>query len=297
MEVYGCPKRDLNPRSNLAQPAYVGRFAPSPTGPLHLGSLVAAIASYDDARSHGGTWLVRMEDLDPPRESPGAAQSILVALQAHGLVSDRPVLFQSTRHAAYQAAFERLRALGLVYPCSCTRREIADSVSHEKAQSMGISAQAGTHELVYPGTCRDGLLSGRSARAWRLRVPLGQVEFTDRVLGTVRQSVAEQVGDFVLKRADGPWAYQLAVVVDDAWQGVTDVVRGDDLLHSTARQVVLQQLLGLPTPRYWHVPVVRAADGEKLSKQNGATALNLQEPTANLAWARQWVAKGPVSLP
>jgi glutamyl-Q tRNA(Asp) synthetase len=262
---------------------YVGRFAPSPTGPLHLGSLVAAVASHDDARAHGGQWLVRMEDLDTPREVPGAADAILQSLADHGLVADAPVLYQSTRHAAYQAAFDTLVSLGVVYPCACTRKEIADS-----AAAQGEPARHA--ELVYPGTCRHGLAAGRTPRAWRVRVHGTPIQFIDRQLGSVEQNLANEVGDFVLKRADGQWAYQLAVVVDDAMQGITDVVRGDDLLGSTARQLFLQKLLRLPTPRYWHVPVVPAEDGFKLSKQNGATALDSAKVKENLAWARQYVA-------
>lgn len=216
-----------------------GRFAPSPTGPLHLGSLVAAAASYLDARAAQGTWLVRMEDLDTPRCSPAFAESILRDLEYFGFEWDEPVLYQSTRLDAYRDALELLKARGIVYPCGCSRRDLLDE--------------------RYPGTCASGLPPGKEARAWRVRTA---------------GELAETVGDFVVLRADGIFAYQLAVVVDDAYQRISDVVRGSDLLDSTPRQIYLQQLLGYPTPRYLHVPVVLAHDGQKLSKQTGATALD-----------------------
>ncbi len=237
---------------------YSGRFAPSPTGPLHFGSLVAALASWLDARAAGGSWVVRMEDLDAPRTVAGAAEDILHTLQSLGLDGDGPVLFQSRRTAQYQNAIEVLQKH--TYWCGCTRREIADS-------SLGLAADGAQ---IYPGTCRNGLPTGRAPRALRLRVPDEVIEFTDRVQGTQRQNLAREAGDFVLRRADGQFAYQLAVVVDDAAQGITDVVRGADLLDSTARQIYLQRLLGVPTPRYLHVPVALSASGEKLSKQTGA---------------------------
>ena len=251
---------------------YVGRFAPSPTGPLHAGSLVAALASCLDARAHGGRWLLRIEDLDPPREVRGASRSIIDTLAALGFAPDGPVEFQSKRHAHYQRFFEQLTAAGLVYPCACTRREIADSIAR-RGETRGRHG-----ELVYPGTCRDGITDGRAPRAWRLRVDDAVIEWTDRNGTRMREALAREVGDFVLKRADGLWAYQLAVVVDDALQGVTDVVRGEDLIGSTARQIHLQQCLGFPTPRYLHLPVVTDAHGEKLSKQTGARALDTSTP-------------------
>ncbi|MFN7570839.1 MAG: tRNA glutamyl-Q(34) synthetase GluQRS [Betaproteobacteria bacterium] len=251
---------------------YRGRFAPSPTGPLHLGSLVAALASWLDARAHGGAWLVRIEDLDPPREVPGAAQDILTTLARLGMVSDEPVLFQSTRGAAYEHAFERLRAAGLVYGCSCSRKEIEDAIAQRPGWPAG----------VYPGTCRAHPPDEARVRAWRFWVPAGVVAFIDRHAGRYEQDVAREVGDFVLRRADGLWAYQLAVVVDDAAQGITDVVRGVDLLDNTPRQILLQQALGLPTPSYLHVRVVVNAAGEKLSKQTGAAPLDLGAPLAEL---------------
>jgi glutamyl-Q tRNA(Asp) synthetase len=223
--------------------AYRGRFAPSPTGPLHAGSLVAAVASFLDARANDGAWLLRIEDIDEARALPDAAQSIMQTLQAHGMQWDEKPVWQSRRKALYQAAFERLG--DAVYACGCSRREIADS-------RIGLASDGAA---VYPGTCRGGLAPGRAARAWRLRVPDDMILFDDRWAGAVRQHLPTEVGDFVLRRADGYWAYQLAVVVDDGDCGITDVVRGADLLDSTARQIYLQRLLGLPTPRYMHVPV------------------------------------------
>jgi len=241
---------------------YHGRFAPSPTGPLHFGSLVAAVASWLDARAAGGRWSVRIEDVDAPRTVAGAAGSILATLEACGLEWDGEVTYQSARSALYEAALARLCAAGALYRCRCSRREIADS---------GL---AGIEGVVYPGTCRDRTIGSGEPCAWRFRVPPGLVEFEDRVQGRVVQDVARDVGDFVLRRRDGLYAYQLAVVVDDAEEGVTDVVRGADLLASTPRQVLLQRSLGIATPRYLHVPVATDAHGEKLSKQNHAPALD-----------------------
>lgn len=267
---------------------YVGRFAPSPSGPLHAGSAVAALASYLDARAHGGRWLVRMEDLDAPRNMPGADQTILQQLQALGMVWDGEVLYQSRRLGAYQRAFDSLLSLSLVYPCACTRREIADSV-------LRLQGHFPEGERPYPGTCRLGLPKGRQALSWRVRIPEGQISFHDRWLGSMSQDVAQAVGDFVLRRADGIWAYQLAVVVDDAHQGVTHVVRGQDLLSSTARQLLLGEMLGLVAPEYLHVPVVTDPAGLKLSKQNGAAALDLTNPLGVLQ--RAWSDLGFDPLP
>ncbi len=259
---------------------YIGRFAPSPTGPLHAGSLVAAMASYLDARAHQGQWLLRIEDIDEARTVPGADEEIIATLASLGMKPDGEIVWQSRRKALYEAAFETLAPQ--VYACACTRKEIADS----------RVALAPDGAAIYPGTCRSGLPPGRAARAWRLRVPdmgdpAGQITFNDRWQGAVGEALAESVGDFVLKRADGFWAYQLAVVVDDALQGVTDVVRGADLLGSTARQIWLQRLLAVATPRYLHVPVVSNALGEKLSKQTGACALDLANPVDELRLAAQ----------
>lgn len=264
--------------STPSTPGYVGRFAPSPTGPLHAGSLVAALASYLDARAHDGTWLIRIEDIDEGRSVPGAAEDILDLLQRLGMTSDREVVWQSRRKHLYEAAYDRLA--GHVYPCGCNRREIADS-------RLGVAPDGAA---IYPGTCRHGLAQGRSPRSLRLRVPdAGDdvITFHDRMAGTVTQRLASESGDFVLKRADGYWAYQLAVVVDDAEQGVTDVVRGADLLDSTPRQIFLQRLLGVPTPRYLHVPVVRNAAGEKLSKQTGALAVRPGDEAGAVAALRE----------
>ena len=275
-------------RDRARTAGYVGRFAPSPTGDLHAGSLVAAVASALDARAHGGKWLLRIEDLDPPREAPGAAQRIVAQLSALGFRPDGPVLYQSSRGDRYLAAFESLRARGLVYPCTCTRREIADSLTR-----AGESQQR-NRESVYPGTCREGIAAGRPPRAWRLRVNDAVVCWQDRLGESHREELAREVGDFVLRRADGYWAYQLAVVVDDAEQGVTDVVRGADLLGSTARQIHLQELLGYPRPRYLHLPVVTDAQGEKLSKQTGAIPVDTDRPVAELNDAMSHLGLEPV---
>lgn len=244
---------------------YRGRFAPSPTGPLHMGSLVAAMASYLDARAHQGTWIIRIEDLDFDRNVAGADQAILSSLTRCGMHSDEEVVWQSKRTHLYASALEKLGPY--VFPCACSRKEIADS-----------RLRAGLEDSqIYPGNCRHGIASGKSARSYRLRVPDADASlfhFEDRLLGSQSQDLSTEVGDFVLKRADGFWAYQLAVVVDDAAQHITDIVRGADLLDSTARQLYLQNLLGVPTPRYLHVPVVVNELGEKLSKQTGAVAFD-----------------------
>ncbi len=286
---------------------YAGRFAPSPTGPLHAGSLVAALASWLDARAHGGRWLVRIEDVDAPRCIPGADRTILAQLAACALLPDAPPLRQSDRIDRYATALAQLVASGAAYPCGCSRRDI------ENAQAaLGVQRQRNA-ALPYPGTCRTGL-HGKPARAWRLRtdisvrnVPVAgsdrrplaiksiadwstdtktlPVHWTDRAEGPQSQTVEDVVGDFVLLRADGLYAYQLAVVVDDAEQGITDVVRGADLLDNTARQLLLQRALGLPEPRYLHTPLVLAASGEKLSKQNGAEAFDAARPAEALSAA------------
>ncbi len=268
---------------------YTGRFAPSPTGPLHAGSLVAAMASWLDARAHRGRWLLRIEDLDEPRNVPGAAEDILATLARLGFVADAPVTWQSRRHEAYRQAFDRLVAADHVYGCACTRREIAAALA-----AAGIRTDRHV-EPIYPGTCRDGLPPNRAPRAWRARVDDRPVRWIDRHDGVERiETLPDSCGDFVLLRADGVWAYQLAVVVDDGAAGVTDVVRGADLASSTARQVRLQQWLGLPNPRYLHVPVVVGEDGEKLSKQNGARALDAQAPLAELAAAAAHLGLGAI---
>jgi len=256
-------------------PPYTGRFAPSPTGPLHAGSLVAALASWLDARAHGGRWLLRIEDVDTPRCVPGADATIVAQLAACGLRPDEAPLYQSTRGALYEAALQQLINQSRAYPCGCTRQDIALAL----AAAGHLRQRHG--ELVYPGTCRHGL-QGQPARAWRFLTQAGTLHWTDRRLGPQSQDVQQQVGDFALRRADGLWAYQLAVVVDDAAQGVSQVVRGQDLADNTARQIQLQAALALPTPRYLHTPLVLGANGEKLSKQNGAEPLDLSDPLAAL---------------
>ena len=295
--------RPVNLAASAASPC-VGRFAPSPTGPLHAGSLVAALASWLDARARGGRWLLRIEDVDAPRCVAGADREILRQLTALGLLPDEPPLWQSHREALYRSALDRLIDQGQAYGCGCTRQQIAAARS-----ALGPPPERHA-ELVYPGTCRpvQGGTPAEGAsrrppptvavqdipthppRAWRLKVPEGltsRIEWNDRRLGPQTQDVAQDVGDFVLQRADGVWAYQLAVVADDAAQGVTDVVRGEDLANNTPRQILLQRALSLPTPRYLHTPLVRTADGEKLSKQHGAPALAVDEPLAALRAAAQ----------
>jgi len=278
---------------------YSGRFAPSPTGRLHAGSLVAALASWLDARAHGGQWRVRIEDVDAPRCISGADQGILAQLAACGLFTETVscttlmagVSWQSQNHAAYAQALQQLAQRGWAYPCGCSRKDI------ESSQDVTRH-----HAAVYPGTCRAGL-NGKTARAWRLNVQAVQMSlglpgithWQDRRLGAQQQAVGEAVGDFVLRRADGLWAYQLAVVVDDAAQGISHVVRGEDLADNTARQMVLQRALGLPTPHYLHTPLVRGDNGEKLSKQNGAQALDLRHPLTALNAAAQVLAMPAVS--
>lgn len=258
---------------------YRGRFAPSPTGPLHAGSLVAALASWLDARAQGGRWLVRIEDVDRERCKPGLDALILEQLQRCSLLPDEPPLWQSAREPLYAQALDRLVAAGHAYPCGCTRKAIDEALA-----VRGVIHQR-DDERIYPGTCRSGL-HGRPARAWRLRSDddgrVVVVDWLDRRLGPQQQDVTQEVGDFVLRRADGQTAYQLAVVVDDAAQGITHVVRGEDLADNTPRQIVLQRALGVATPAYLHTPLVLAADGRKLSKQNGAAAVDLSDPLAAL---------------
>ena len=260
---------------------YRGRFAPSPTGPLHFGSLVAAAGSFLEARARGGEWLVRMEDLDPPRVAPGAADSILGTLRACGMEWDGAVVYQSARSDAYHAALHRLRGKKRVYPCACSRREIADS------------AVAGIEGPVYPGTCRSELPPGRAARALRADTRGAIIEFDDALQGRITYDLERSFGDFVLYRADEVYAYQLAVAVDDAEQGITDVVRGADLLASTPRQIYLQQLLGLPRPRYVHLPVAVNSAGEKLSKQTFAAPVNADNPVPALVAALSFLGQPP----
>lgn len=270
------PHVDVQPDMTDRASSYCGRFAPSPSGPLHLGSLVAALGSWLIARQAGGRWLVRVEDIDPPREVAGAAAAQLRTLAAMGLNGDGPVLYQSTRGARYAQALDRLLAEGHAFVCHCSRAALA--------------AQGGIHRRCVPG-------ARRTDPAVRLRVPDGSVvAFDDGLHGCVRQDVASQVGDFVLRRADGPWAYQLAVVVDDADQGITEVVRGADLLDSTPRQILLQQRLGLPTPRYVHLPLVLGADGRKLSKSEAALPVDAETPLPAMRAAWQALGQGPEAV-
>ena len=267
--------------------SYVGRFAPSPTGWLHAGSMVAALASWLDARAHGGRWLVRIEDVDGPRCIAGAEDAILRQLADCGLHPDAPPVRQSDRGALYAQALERLHAAGRAYGCRCTRREIAQAL---QARGLGRERHG---DLVYPGTCRPGgpqPVPWPEARAVRLLTCADDgrdtvIDWTDRRLGAQRQNLSREGGDFVLRRADGLWAYQLAVVVDDAAQGVTDIVRGEDLAANTPRQILLRRHLGLPQPRHLHTPLVLAADGQKLSKQNGAAPVDTGRPAEVLAAA------------
>lgn len=245
---------------------YTGRFAPSPTGLLHIGSLLTAVASYADARAHGGRWLVRMEDLDPPREMPGAASHILHTLEAFGFEWYGEVAYQSRRYALYEETLCRLKTAGLVYPCHCSRKD------------WQAGARRGADGFVYNGRCRHpGQRPAPQGKqpAWRIRVPDRDIGFSDGIVGGYAQNLAGDIGDFVLLRADGYWAYQLAVVADDAEQGVTHIVRGQDLLVSTPRQIYLQQCLDVPTPQYAHLPLLTNAQGQKWSKQTLAPALDL----------------------
>ncbi len=264
---------------------YRGRFAPSPTGPLHFGSLVAAVGSFLEAKKHNGVWLVRIEDLDTPRCMPGVADDILRTLDAFGMHSDEPVIYQSMRTAAYEEALQQLTASGAAYPCCCTRKEVADSALH------------GIEGFVYPGTCRDGMAHPRATPAWRVRTGLpvspSPIEFEDALQGRVAQDLARDIGDFVVKRADGLFAYQLAVVADDAAQSITHVVRGADLLNSTPRQIHLQRLLGVPVPCYMHLPVAVNAAGEKLSKQTLAQAVDVSQPVDGLWRALVFLRQNP----
>ncbi len=259
---------------------YRGRFAPTPSGPLHFGSLVAALGSYLEARSHGGEWLLRIEDVDPPRVVAGAADAILRTLEAFGFEWDGPVVHQSRRLAAYRDALEHLIREGWVYPCTCSRKQIT------------AAARRGVDGPVYPGHCRARRL-GHGPAALRLRVPAARIVFDDALQGRVACDVAAECGDFVLQRADGVYTYQLAVVVDDAAQGITHVVRGADLLASTPRQIILQGLLGLPTPRYLHLPVVLDARGDKLSKQTLAQPIDPRTPLPALIAAWSFLGQRP----
>ncbi len=266
---------------------YKGRFAPSPTGPLHFGSLIAATASYLEAKVNNGEWIVRLEDLDRPREVAGAAKSILQTLEAYGFEWSSELLYQSQRTDAYQAALDHLKIHNQIYPCCCSRKEIADS-----ATGIGIEG------LIYPGTCRNGLSRCSITKpnkhlAYRIKVPQTTIEFNDVIQGKLTQHLATDIGDFILKRADSLFAYQLAVVIDDAMQGITHVVRGADLLDSTPRQIYLQQRLGLTTPSYAHVPIASNAQGEKLSKQTLAQAIETKNANQQLLQTLIFLGQSP----
>ncbi|MHB8914755.1 MAG: tRNA glutamyl-Q(34) synthetase GluQRS [Thiobacillus sp.] len=273
----------MNATPNIAFP-YIGRFAPSPTGPLHFGSLVAALGSWLDARAAGGRWLVRMEDLDRPRCVPGAADTILRQLESYGLTWDGTVLAQSSRDEAYKLALQQLRESGAVYRCVCTRSQLSDAPRNAQG------------ETIYAGTCRGRAVDAHTPHAWRVRAPEDVIRCTDRVFGEIAQSIAAEVGDFVVKRADSLFAYQLAVVVDDAHQHITHIVRGADLLWNTPRQIALQRLLGLPTPSYAHLPLVTNTLGQKLSKQTLAPALPEHDQSQVLSEALGVLGHAPSSM-
>ena len=263
----------------------IGRFAPSPTGPLHFGSLLAALSSYCQAKSQGGRWLVRMEDLDKPREMAGAANLILRTLEDFGFEWDGEVIYQSQRSSLYQDALTQLKTKLLIYNCNCSRKEIADSYNQRPAQQ-------GVDGLVYPGTCRHKT-AVKSLNASRIIVDSNPIAFTDAIQGNIQQNLAQDVGDFVLKRADGLYAYQLAVVVDDFKQGITHILRGADLLDSTPRQIYLQQLLDYTTPQYAHIPVASNATHEKLSKQTLAPAIDAAQASTLLSQALNFLGQQP----
>lgn len=263
---------------------YRGRFAPSPTGPLHFGSLICAVGSYLQARSQQGQWLLRIEDIDRARERRGAANAILRTLEAFDLHWDEPVIYQSQRLALYNEALQRLSELDYTYPCSCSRKDI-QAVLNTTDQNA-----------PYPGTCRAGLSPGKTARAIRLKTNPGAIAFFDSVQGHFSQDLAHDVGDFILRRADGFYAYQLAVVIDDADQGITEVVRGADLLDNTPRQILLQRLLNLPSVDYLHLPVVTDESGAKLSKQTLAAPINNHQPLPTLKQALRFLGHDPPAL-
>ena len=256
---------------------YVGRFAPSPTGPLHAGSMAAALASYLDAQAHKGHWFIRIENIDPPREERGAASHIIEQLAAYGLIPDAPVSWQDQRTSLYSAALEKLKTAGLAYRCCCSRKSI-----QLRQQTKGVAPPAAGQDLIYDGFCRQRAVSADQPHAWRLDTRSPAIEWQERATGQIHQESVQRVcGDFVLRRRDLLWSYQIAVVVDDAAQGVTHVVRGDDLASNTARQCLLQTALSLPRPEYLHIPVVRNANGEKLSKQTRAPAVELPRNDAD----------------
>jgi len=273
---------------------YIGRFAPSPTGPLHAGSIVVALASWLDAQSHGGTWIIRIEDLDQDRCVKGTDQVILKQLSDCQLLSSEPVQWQSQRTLGYEATFDQLNQKGFIYPCSCSRAQIVTQLlESESTDEIGRN-----RNKIYPGTCRPNCGVTRTPPsprnvAWRFKAAAGQIDWTDRRLGPQQQDVRKEVGDFIIKRADSVWAYQLSVVVDDALSGVTHIVRGSDLVDNTARQIQLQRALGYEAPQYLHTQLVLGPNGEKLSKQNGATPAMTDRPLECLNAAAQTLAMQP----
>lgn len=260
----------------------IGRFAPSPTGPLHFGSLVAAVASYCDAKSQGGQWLLRIEDVDTTRRVEGASEDIIRTLQRYGFEWDGEIVYQSQRSEYYEQALTRLRNLGLTYPCTCSRKEIADS-----------STQQGIEGAIYPGTCLQHPIKPNTSIAWRLKTPAKRISFEDRIVGRQQHNIGQDIGDFVIKRADGLFSYQLAVVVDDAMQGITHVVRGADLLQSTTRQIYLQQCMGYAPLLYAHIPLVLNNQGQKLSKQTLAASIADMSPAETIYQALCFLQQSP----
>ena len=281
MDEDSIDRRSSTPVGSLPTPIYRGRFAPSPTGPLHFGSLVAAVGSYLEAKSRHGIWLIRIENLDQARETHGASKEILSTLEALGMEWDGEVVYQSRRNKAYRAALALLEKRDLIYPCVCSRKEIADS------SIVGIDGP------IYPGTCRGSFPNEAHPGARRVQTDNKLIEFEDALRGLIRQRLESDIGDFVLRRADGIFAYQLAVVVDDAEQGITHVVRGEDLLNSTPRQIYLQQLLDYSTPAYMHLPIVLNAQGEKLSKQTHAAPVATSDPVSQLIMAIRFLGQMP----
>lgn len=269
--------------NNQGNPTYRGRFAPSPTGLLHIGSLISAVASYCQARHQRGVWLVRMEDLDQAREQAGAADEILRTLDGFGLYWDESVVYQSQRHPLYEFTLEELRTLRAIYPCACSRKEIQQGLNDDEP-------------LRYPGTCRNGIMGGRRARALRLKTGDEVMTVVDQIQGQFQQQLNREVGDFVLKRADGFYAYQLAVVVDDAQQAINEVVRGADLLDNTPRQCYLQSILGFPQPLYAHVPIAVNSTGEKLSKQTRAMPIQTRDALPLLWQALDFLGQAPPAI-
>ncbi len=267
--------------AHAASSHYVGRFAPSPTGPLHFGSLVAAVGSWLDARHHSGHWALRIEDVDRTRAVAGADSAILRSLERHGLDWDGDVVYQTRRDDAYAAALDALIHRDQAFPCGCTRRELRASGHH------------GPAGIVYPGTCRDGLPPGKDARSWRLRSPETACTFTDRRLGPQRVDIAAEIGDFIIRRGDGLFAYHLAMVVDDNDIGVTDIVRGADLLIATAPQMALRDALGMPRPRHLHLPLAMHDNGRKLSKQTRAEPIRDDKAADNLTRALRFLGHAP----